>query len=248
MTLPDSALYHRKFDGTLHPLEAKDGELPILTRVKLGCWSCYIPQGLEPNNQNIYHSVSNILKLTQDKRTKESLLRWETNVGQAEAKRIRDGAIKAGNTIHAYLHSYLTEEKVTLVDKLYQPYLTALNQVLPFFESPLLSEQLIVNFKHKYLGKIDQFGLYRGRLTLSDFKTSLKPKNSLSWIQDKILQLAAYYLSIKTLYPVEQAALIYLISDGSYNEFLFTPEEIDFYNKLWLEKVSQANNVANFAA
>lgn len=248
MMLPESALYYRNFDGTLCPLETSNQILPILTRVKLGRCSCYVPQGSEPNHQNIFHSVSNILKLTQDERTKKSLLGWEANVGKAEAKRIRDEAIKAGNTIHAYLHSYLVDGEIKPVENIYKPYLDALNQLLPNFEDLLLSEQLIVSFKHKYLGKIDQFGLYRGNLTLSDLKTALKPKLSLNWVQDKLLQLAAYYILIEPLYPIEQAALIYLISDGLYNEFLFTPEQMVLYKKLWIEKVNQVEKIINFAA
>jgi hypothetical protein len=147
-----------------------------------------------------------------------------------------------------YTVAFLAEGEITPVEKLYQPYLNALNQVLPHFEDSLLSEQLIVSFKHKYFGKIDQFGLYRGNLTLSDLKTSLKPKLSLTWVQDKLLQLAAYYIPIEELYPIEQAALIYLIGDGSYNEFLLTPEQMEFYKKLWIERISQVDGMISSAA
>lgn len=246
--LPESALYYRNFDGTLHPLNSIDGMLPVLTRVKLDRWSCYMPRGAEPSNQNILHSVSNILKLTQDERTKKFLLKWEADFGRIESNRVRDEAIRAGNTIHAYLHSYLTDGEIKPVEETYKSYLNALNQLLPNFKDSLLSEQLFVSFKYQYFGKIDQLGLYRGSLTLSDLKTALKPKLSLSWVQDKLLQLAAYYIPIEALYPIEQAALIYLISDGSYNEFLFTPKQMELYKELWIERVSQVHERMSSAA
>lgn len=246
--LPESALYIRRFDGNLHPSNPSEKHLPVLTRVKLDRWSCYVPQGTEAHSNNVFHSVSNILRLTQDTRTKKALYEWETHIGKEEAKRIRDEAIRAGNTIHAYLHAYLMKEKTKPIEKLYEPYCSALKKLLPHFEASLLSEQLIVSFKHRYIGQIDQFGLYRGLLTLSDLKISLKPKYSLDWVQDKILQLTAYYIPIEALYPVEQSALIYLIGDGSYNEFLFTPEQMECYKDRWLERLSQVNSMMSLVA
>ncbi|MFB2768074.1 hypothetical protein ACE1AT_02085 [Pelatocladus sp. BLCC-F211] len=246
--LTEAALYYRHFDGTLHPLNSSEKNLPILSRVNFDGESYYVPQGTEVKRQNALRSVSNILKLTQDNSSKEALRKWVARVGQKEAKRIRDEAIGAGNAIHAYLHSYLTGGKIKPVSKSYEFYLEALNTLLPNFGDTLLSEQFVVSFKYQYLGKIDQLGFYRENLTLSDLKTSLKPKLSIDWVQDKILQLAAYYIPIETLYPVEQAVLIYLIRDGSYNEFLFTPHQMEFYKELWLERLSQVNEMTSSAA
>lgn len=244
----EAALYHRHFDGTLHPLNSTEDNLPVLSRATLDGESFYIPEGIELSRQNAYRSVSNILRLTQEDSSKEVLRKWEARIGYREAKRIRDEAISAGNAVHAYLHSYLTGGKTKVIGKFYKPYLQALNTLLPNFGDTLLSEQFVVSFKYQYFGKIDQLGFYRESLTLSDLKTSLKPKLSINWVQDKMIQLAAYYIPIETLYPVEQAALIYLISDGSCNEFLFTPQQMEFYKELWLERLSQLNEMASSAA
>lgn len=246
--LKEAALYHRHFDGTLYPLNHKESNLPILSRVILNGESCYIPQGKQLNKQNPLRSVSNILKLTQEESSKEALREWMLRVGQKEANRIRNEAVKAGNAIHAYIHSHLIGKKAKPVDKPYQNYLQSLNTLLPNFGETLLSEQFVVSFKYRYFGKIDHLGFYRKTLTLSDFKTSIKPKLSINWVQDKIIQLAAYYIPVETLYPVEQAALIYLINDGSYNEFLLTPQQMKFYKELWLERLSQASEIKSLAA
>ena len=244
--LPESALYYRSYNSKLSPLDSDNQLLPTLVRTKVNGCVCYVAENSESNR--VFHSVSNILRLTQAERTKKALEQWEEKVGKAEAKRIRDQAIRAGNIVHSYFHSYITEGRTQDVGKAYEPYLEALNQLLPNFEEQFLSEQFVVSFKYRYFGRIDQFGLYRGSLTLSDLKTALKPKHSINWVQDKILQLAAYYIPIEALYPVEQAALIYLISDGSYNEFLFTPKQMETYKELWLEKVLQVNEMLSFAA
>lgn len=244
----EAALYHRHFDGTLHPLNFTQENLPVLSRANFDGEFFYIPEGMELSKQNAFRSVSNILRLTQEDSSKEALRKWEARIGYREAKRIRDEAISAGNAVHAYLHSYLTGGKTKVIGNFYKPYLQALNTLLPNFGDTLLSEQFVVSFKYQYFGKIDQLGFYRESLTLSDLKTSLKPKLSINWVQDKMIQLAAYYIPIETLYPVEQAALIYLISDGSCNEFLFSPEQMEFYKELWLERLCQVNEIASSAA
>ncbi|MEH2149799.1 hypothetical protein [Nostoc sp.] len=246
--LPEAALYRRSHDGTLYPLNSNEKNLPILIREKFAGEPCYITQGAAVSKQNVFYSVSNILKRTQDDRTIEALCKWEDRVGIRESKRIRDEAIKTGITVHSYLHSYLTDGEIKAVSNSYKSYIEALNKLLPNFGACLYSEQYIVSFKYQYFGKFDQVGLYRDSLTISDLKISLKPKLSLNWIQDKIIQLAAYYISIEALYHVEQAALIYLIGNGSCDEFLFTPQEMEFYKDLWLGRLNQINGTLSLAA
>lgn len=245
---PRAALYSRSFDGTLHPLNSNGQDLPILVRSDLGGEYCYVPQNEKVNGQNIFRSVSNILKLTQDDKSKENLRKWEARIGKDKAKQIRDEAIHTGNAVHSFIHAHITGKKPRPIKKRHQPYLQALNKVMPNYGQALLSEQIVVSLEHQYFGKIDQLGLYKESLTLSDIKTSLKPKNSLDWIHEKILQLAAYYIPIEALYPIEQAALIYLISDGSFDEFIFTSEQMSIYKELWLERLSQIEQVVSLVA
>ncbi len=246
--LPEAALYHRTSDGRICPVEPDQQHLPILCGTKIAGEYCYLTQGSVATPQNVFYSVSTVLKLTQDAESKATLRRWRARVGTAEAERIRNEAIGIGKAAHTYLHAYLTGKHPSPFSTQYQPYFQALKQLLPYFGSSLLSEQMIVSFRHQYLGRLDQVGFYRGSLTLSDLKTSLKAKTSLDWIQDKIIQLAAYYILVKSLYPVEQAALLYLIGDGSYNEFIFTTEQMPLYEQLWLTRLAQFRGNEEFAA
>lgn len=246
--LPEAALYHRTSDGRLRPVEPNQQDLPVLCGTKVAGEYCYVPQGSVATSQNVFYSVSTVLKLTQDAESKDALRRWRARVGTAEAERIRNEAISVGKAAHTYLHTYLTGEHPSPFSTQYEPYFQALKQLLPSFGASLLSEQMIVSFRYQYLGRLDQLGFYRGSLTLSDLKTSLKAKTSLDWIQDKIIQLAAYYILVKALYPVEQAALLYLIGDGSCNEFIFTSEQMALYEQLWLARLPQFRSNEEFAA
>ncbi|MBW4424856.1 MAG: hypothetical protein KME50_10480 [Nostoc desertorum CM1-VF14] len=246
--LPEAALYYRSRDGSLHPLNSSEENLPILIRENFAGESCYVPQGTAVSTQNVFYSVSSILRRTQDKKTIEALRKWEERVGRKEAKRIRDEAIGAGIAVHFYLHSYLKYGEIKTLKNSYKSYVEALDTLLPNFGDCLFSEQYIISFKHRYFGKFDQLGFYRESLTLSDLKTSLKPKLSLTWVKDKVIQLAAYYIPIEALYAVEQAALIYLNSNGSYKEFIFTPQEMELYKDLWLERLNEFSEIDKQAA
>lgn len=238
-SLPNAALYRRAFDGTLRPASPNHKNLPVLHRTKVNGKLRYISQGSLPLPQNSFDSVSTILNSTQDAASRVALRRWQTRVGAMEAERIRNEAIDAGQAIHTYLHKYLTGSHCPPIEPSYKGYFQALKKVLPKFEESFLSEQTIVSFQYQYLGTLDLLVRYQNRITLIEIKTSSKPKQ-LDWVKDKVLQLAAYSIPIEELYSIEQSALIYLISDGSYQEFLFTPSQMTYYKQLWLNRLAQA--------
>lgn len=233
----EAALYYRAKDKTLRPVDPQQQHLPVLRGSTYAGQFCYVADGSLPIAGNTYYSVGAIQGQTKDPESEVALLRWERQVGKKEAERIRNEAISAGKAAHAYLHAYLTGEVPSPVSSRYEPYLHALEQVLPNFSQPLLSEQLVVSFKYRYYGVIDQLCPYKSKLTLSDLKTSSKAKTSLDWIQDKVQQLAAYYLVLESLYDLEQAALIYLIGDTTHDEFIFTPMQMEIYKQDWLERL-----------
>lgn len=245
-SLPKAALYRRAFDGTLRPADPKHKHLPVLHRTRVdGRW-CYLCQGSLPLPQNSFDSVSTILNSTQDEASKAALRRWQARVGAMEAERIRNEAIGAGQAIHTYLHNYLTGTHCPPLGSSYEGYFHALEKVLPNFEESFLSEQTIISFQYQYLGTLDLLVRYRNRITLIEIKTSSKSKQ-LDWVKDKVLQLAAYYIPAEELYPIEQSALIYLIGDGSYQEFLFTSQQMTYHKQLWLNRLTQARGDWEFA-
>ncbi|MEO0686473.1 MAG: hypothetical protein AAFY76_15900 [Cyanobacteria bacterium J06649_11] len=232
----EAAVYYRAEDKTLRPIDPQQ-HLPILRGSTYAGQFCYVEDGSSTNPRNTYYSVGAIQGRTKDPESEAALKKWEHRVGKREAERIRNESIGAGKATHAFLHSHLTGEVPSPISSRYDPYLRALEQVLPNFGQPLLSEQLVVSFKYRYYGVIDQLCPYKGNLTLSDLKTSSKAKTSLDWIQDKVQQLAAYYQVLESLYDLEQAALIYLIGDGTHDEFIFTPAQMEIYKHNWLERL-----------
>lgn len=246
-SLPNAALYRRAFDETLRPADPNSKHLPVLHRTKVDGRRRYISQGSLPLPQNSFDSVSTILNSTQDEASKAALCRWQARVGAMEAERIRNEAIDAGKAIHTYLHNYLTGKHCPPIGSSYEGYFHALEKVLPKFEESFLSEQTIVSFQYQYLGTLDLLVRYQNRITLIEIKTSSKSKQ-LDWVKDKVLQLAAYQIPAEELYPIEQSALIYLIGDGSYQEFLFTPQQMTYYKQLWLNRLAKARVDWGFAS
>jgi hypothetical protein len=234
----EAALYYRAPDKTLRPLDS-DENLPVLRGVTYMGQFCYVIDGTLPAPGKTYYSVGAIQGKTKAPESEAALKRWEKRIGVREAERIRDEAIAAGKAVHVALHAHTTGGVAPPISSRFDPYVHALEQVLPNYEWSLLSEQLIVSFRYSYYGVIDQLGPYKGKLTLSDLKTSSKAKTSLDWIQDKIHQLAAYYLPLESLYPLEQAALVYLIGDGTHDEFVFSPIQMEIYKQEWLDRLSQ---------
>jgi hypothetical protein len=65
-----------------------------------------------------------------------------------------------------------------------------------------------------------------------------KPKNP-RWISDDLPQLSAYWLTLESLFELEQAVLIYYFDgDDSWQEFPFTPKDMEFNKKQWIAKLN----------
>ena len=184
----EAALYYRAPDKNLRPVDPRQQHLPVLQGRKYMEQFCYVPQGTAPSPSNTFYSVGVIQGLTKDPEAEAALQAWERRVGLQEAERIRNQAIAAGKATHALLHAHVTGEIPPPVSSRFQPYVQALEKVLPNYEPSLLSEQMVISLTHRYYGVLDQFGSYKGKLTLSDLKTSSKAKTSPNWIQDKIQQ------------------------------------------------------------
>lgn len=107
------------------------------------------------------------------------------------------------------------------------------------FGDALLSDQVVlVNFRYRYVGSPDRVSLFRNKYTLTELKTVSKPKNP-CWISDDLPQLSAYWLTLESLFELEQAVLIYYWdSNDSWQEFPFTPKKMEVYKQQWIAKLN----------
>lgn len=114
-----------------------------------------------------------------------------------------------------------------------------------FGDAKLAKDVMVVNFDHRYIGFPDRLSYFREKFSLVEFKTTGKLKKDKRYVeQDDLPQLLAYWLSLKYIFQIEQAALIYYsYSNESWQEFLYTPQEMEYHQMLWLEKLDKFRQI-----
>lgn len=139
---------------------------------------------------NAYPSVTTVLK----QHSEEGIAKWRKKVGDKKADHISRTANRRGTEVHDALERYLNnEENVTrgMMPNAKSVYVHMKKVVddhvnnIHCLETPLYSDQL------KLAGTVDCIAEYDGKLTVIDFKTSLKLKKK-AWIDAYFMQLAAY--------------------------------------------------------
>ena len=131
-------------------------------------------------------SVTTILQATQDVEKAESLKRWAQKVGQAEAERVKNTAAKRGTAMHSYLEAYLQGGKVLdLRDVGREASGMAETIIAKGFNDieEIWGSEVTLFYPNLYAGATDLCGIYQGRESIIDFKSSNKPKKA-EWIDD----------------------------------------------------------------
>jgi len=200
-------------------------------------------------------SVTTILDKTKPAEAKAALAAWKKAVGEKKAQEITTEAANRGTRMHKYLEDYVKEG--VLKDPGSNPYsvqshkmakhvieqgLTNVNEVWGV-EIPLYYPGL-------YAGTTDGCGLHLNEEAILDYKQTNKPKK-LEWIDDYFLQLTAYALAHNKVYnsnirkgvvlmcvrPPEIEPMIW--GDPAYQEFILKPEDFNYCEKRWWDRVEQ---------
>ena len=158
-----------------------------------------------------------------------------------EAQKITNRAATRGTKFHSMVERYISNEHSTLFEDVMPDMKQAFRDAQPaldridnihYIESPLWSERLGL------AGRTDVIGEFDGKLSIIDFKTSLKPKKE-EWITNYFEQGAAYSLMYKERVgnPINQIVIIISV-DGMTEPQVFVKETIDYVdsliNKVWL--------------
>ena len=158
---------------------------------------------------NSYPSITTVLSL-QDK---PGLKKWRDGVGEKEAKRISKESMRIGTAVHQmaefYLSNYiikLKNEEKKIVDTFNRLrfLLGNINNIVGV-EIPLFSDLLRV------AGTTDCIAEYNGKLSVIDFKTSLRPKKE-EWIDDYYMQTFAYKLMFEEMTGIEIQQIVILVA------------------------------------
>ena len=194
-------------------------------------------------SNEILPSVTTILQATQSEEKAASLARWKSKVGEKEAERVKNEAASRGTAMHQFLEYYIQNKKLLdLTDEGREA--SSMGQAI--IENGLkdLEEiwgsEVTLFYPGLYAGQTDLCGIYTGRESIIDFKQTNKPKKR-EWIEDYMLQLAAYAMAHDVVYNtcVDQGVILMCSKDGFFQKFTSTGKEFTGYKHQFLSKVDE---------
>tara|TARA_E500000331_G_scaffold16164_1_gene14254 strand:- start:113 stop:799 length:687 start_codon:yes stop_codon:yes gene_type:complete len=186
-------------------------------------------------------SVTSILKATQSDEKRQKLAQWQARVGVDEATRIRDQAASRGTNMHLHLEKFilgqghldLTEEGKTAKSMAQ----TVIDKGLCDLQE-IWGSEVTLWYPGLYAGATDLVGTFDYEDSIIDFKQSTKPKRR-EWIEDYIMQLAAYAMAHNQVYGTEitQGVILMCTPDNYFQKFQVKGKEFISYQHKFLEKV-----------
>lgn len=191
---------------------------------------------LAPNGVS-YPSVTTVLSILSE----ESIRAWRARVGEEEANKVSARASGRGTRVHLICEKYLDNEEdfaEGFTPDVLQTFLTMKetfdNRISAVYaqEAALYSEYLGL------AGRVDCVGVFDGKLSIIDFKTSKKLKKR-DWINNYFIQESAYAImwEERTGTPVTQLVTI-IGCDGEDEAQVFVEHRDDWAPKL-LETINE---------
>ena len=186
-------------------------------------------------------SVTTILQATQDAEKAESLKKWTQKVGEAAAKRVLEQATKRGTAMHSYLETYLQGGKVLdLRDVGREASSMAETIIARGFNDleEIWGSEVTLFYPNLYAGATDLCGIYQGRESIVDFKSSNKPKK-VEWITDYKLQMVAYAMAHNCVYNtgIDQGVILMCTPDNFFQKFTINGREFRELKWEWLQRL-----------
>jgi len=148
------------------------------------------------------------------------LQKWKEKVGEEEAARVSKEATDRGTAVHEFaeqhfngedIYSKLSQEKSDVIQMSKDLIRIAESGV----EDVWGQEQVLWSRKLRYAGRTDMVGIWKGKHTIIDFKTSKKKKYE-SQIKDYFIQCCAYAVAHNELYGtgIRNIAVLVTVADG----------------------------------
>ena len=197
---------------------------------------------LTPDGESL-PSVTTVLSKTKDK---SGLDRWRKRVGEKTAEKIIADSARIGTALHLYIEHYVNGhgyKDLTDVGKKAQTMAQVIIDEGLKDVTEIWGSEVHLYYPGKYAGTTDMVGLYKGRPAIIDFKQTNKPKKR-EWVQDYLMQLAAYAHAHNHLFDTEidQGVILMCSRDFIFQRFELTGEnftraldsfmkKLDLYNK-----------------
>lgn len=179
-------------------------------------------------------SITTVLSIL----SRDSIAKWRARVGEKEANRISYRASTRGTSVHEICEKYVNNDsdydkymaidpdngdmKLTirtpdLIDSFLKikPILDERLTLVHAQEAPLYSTHLGV------AGRVDCVGVFDGKLSIIDYKTSMKPKR-LDWIKNYFMQESGYAImwEERTGMPITQLVTIISVDNSEPQVFI----------------------------
>ena len=183
-------------------------------------------------------SITTVLSIL----SRDSIMKWRRRVGAEEANRISHRASTRGTAVHAIIEKYINNEE-NFKDGYTPDIIGSFLDLKPILdgrigrvyaqEAPLYSNHLGV------AGRVDCVADFDGKLSIIDFKTSMKPKRK-DWITNYFMQESAYAImwEERTDHPITQ--LVTIISVDNHDPQIFV-EHRDTWVRPLRETIAQYN-------
>lgn len=201
---------------------------------------------LTPDGKS-YPSVTTVLGFNKDK---SKLFEWRKRVGEEEANRIVKKSAGRGTKLHSACEVYLLNEMSDLKIRALMP------DVKDFFMQlkPLIDanvgdvyglEQALYSSRLKIAGRTDCIAVWNGKLSIVDYKNSIKQKKE-EYIQDYFIQCTAYAEMFEevTGLPVEQIVVLIANEEGEPQVFVreksnYIQQLNRYVGKYWVDRLTK---------
>ena len=163
-----------------------------------------------------YPSITTVLGKTANN---PWLQAWKDRVGEEEAARISKEATDRGTLVHEYAEKYFNGEDIfsDLVQET-SDVIQMSKDLVKIAETGVEEiwgqEQILWSNKLKYAGRCDMVGIWKGKPSIIDFKTSKKTKY-IRQIKDYFIQCCAYAVAHNEMFGTGIRDVVILITvDG----------------------------------
>jgi len=179
-----------------------------------------------------YKSITTVL----GNYNKQAIMEWRDRVGAEEANKISTKAANRGTKVHKICEDYINNEIPELKMQMMMPDLKELFfKIKPIIDEKLgdvySQEQALYSHKLKIAGRVDLIGMWNGKLSVIDFKTSNKQKEEEN-IQNYFMQCTAYALMFSELTGMWIDDIVVLIATGEGEAQVFERQIHDYVKPL----------------
>jgi len=187
-------------------------ELPDITTESIKGKRFYVtPEG------NKYPSITTVLS----DRNKEGIIRWRESVGNDVANQVMRQAASRGTAVHTLIENYLNNEELSKQGVLPVALFATIKSELDNINNIRIQEGGLYSNKLGVAGRVDCIAEYKGKISVIDFKTSIKEKKE-EWVENYFIQGSAYceMYEERFLQPIEQVVILIVTEDGAVQTFI----------------------------